>query len=190
MKRVARSLLIDPHVDDESHRELVATWIRKGRKMNEQILSWRENDEITERDLRMPESARVWIADDDEDIRSLVSSALLLDGYDVVETKDGRETMQRMRQALEAPLQLPDLIVMDVLMPHYSGLRILYELRQAQWNTPVIMMTGLPHEAVLERAMELGAIAVLTKPFRVDDLRAAVLKASRSVGHTRSTEIN
>nr|MBP9114236.1 hypothetical protein [Polyangiaceae bacterium] len=68
MKRVARSLLIDPHVDDESHRELVATWIRKGRKMNEQILSWRENEEITERDLRMPESARVWIADDDEDI--------------------------------------------------------------------------------------------------------------------------
>lgn len=162
----------------------------KGTQMNENILGWRENEEITERDLRLPESARVWIADDDEDIRSLVSSALLLDGYDVVETKDGRETMQRMRQALQTPLQLPDLIVMDVLMPHYSGLRILYELRQAHWNTPVILMTGFPHEAVIERATELGAIEVLTKPFRVEDLRAAVLKASRPAGHTRSTAIN
>ena len=132
---------------------------------------------------RMP-PARVLLIDDCSDNRFIVEAYL----EDLSIVLHYAETAAIGIEDFEAsPF---DLVLMDVLMPHYSGLRILYELRQAQWNTPVIMMTGLPHEAVLERAMELGAIAVLTKPFRVDDLRTAVLKASRSVGHTRSTEIN
>ncbi len=131
-------------------------------------------------------SARVWIADDDEDMRTLLSAALQRDGYDVTETKDGRETMQHIRQAFDFPMRLPDLIVMDVLMPHYSGLGVLMELRRARWFTPVIIMTAFPDDVVVQRAKDLGAIAVFKKPFNMDSLRTAVLNASLLNAHARA----
>jgi two-component system, response regulator, stage 0 sporulation protein F len=129
---------------------------------------------------------RIFVADDDEDMRILVSHALKKDGYEVVELKDGLEMMNRIQHAFEFPLQLPDLIVMDVLMPRYSGLGILAALRRARWFTPVILMTGLTDDAVFERSKELGAISVFRKPFDIDTLRTAVLNASLTSARTLS----
>jgi DNA-binding response OmpR family regulator len=121
---------------------------------------------------------RVFVADDDADLRTLVASALRKDGYDVIELCDGLEMMVQIHAAFEFPLKLPDLIVMDVMMPRYSGLGILMALRRARWFTPVIMMTGLSDESVFERAKELGALQIFRKPFDLQRLRAAVLNAS------------
>ena len=121
--------------------------------------------------------ARVFVCEDDDDMRLLVAEVFRQDGYDVVEMRDGRETLEGISRAFQFPIELPDLIVMDLLMPHCSGLGILTALRRANWRTPVIVITGFSHGSVLDRARDLGAAAVLRKPFSLDELRAAALES-------------
>jgi two-component system, response regulator, stage 0 sporulation protein F len=127
---------------------------------------------------------RVLLSDDDDDMRVLLSHMLTIDGFEVVESKDGLDTMNRLQDACDGAQGLPDLLILDVLMPHYSGLGVLTALRQAHWSTPVIVMTSFAHESVATRARQLGAVAVFRKPFDVDDLRTAALNAS--LGHFRA----
>jgi len=137
------------------------------------------DSEIVERRERpAPENAfaRVFVCDDDDDMRLLVADAFRLDGYDVVEMRDGRETLEGISRAFQRPMELPDLIVMDLLMPYCSGLGILTALRRANWRTPVIVITGFSHDSVIDKARDLGAAAVLRKPFSLEELRAVALE--------------
>jgi len=61
-------------------------------------------------------------------------------------------------------VRAPDVILMDVRMPHRSGLELLLALRLAEWETPVILMTGFGDANVHARAEEFGAQAMLDKP--------------------------
>lgn len=120
----------------------------------------------------------VLVADDDEDMRSLVVEALRLDGYQVVEARDGAELLDYLRGALADPTHArPDVVVTDVLMPKLSGLGVLDALHRAAWNVPVILMTAMGDDSVHTLARRLGAVCVLRKPLDVDDLRTAVLNA-------------
>jgi CheY-like chemotaxis protein len=119
----------------------------------------------------------VLVADDDEDIRSLVAEALRADGYRVIEARDGAELLEHLRGALDESGARPDVVVTDVLMPKLSGLGVLDALRRAQWNVPVILMTVLGDGSVHTLARRLGAVGVLKKPLDLDDLRTAVLNA-------------
>jgi CheY-like chemotaxis protein len=91
--------------------------------------------------------------------------------YDVELVHDGRSALERVRS--EAPI---DLILLDILMPHVSGLEVLAELRQLPHRqaTPVIMLTAKGQEADRERAAELGATDFLTKPFSPKKLLARI----------------
>jgi DNA-binding response OmpR family regulator len=66
-----------------------------------------------------------------------------------------------------------DLILTDVHMPGCSGLDVIEVLRDADWKTPVIVMTAFGDDETRARAEQLGAV-MLEKPFRLDSLRAAV----------------
>ena len=131
---------------------------------------------MTGRSERAP--LTVLVADDDEDMRSLVAETLRSEGYRVVEAHDGAELLDHLRGALNGSSARPDLVVTDVLMPKLSGLGVLDALRRAQWNVPVIMMTVMGDGSVHTLARRLGAVCVLRKPFDTVDLRAAVLDAS------------
>lgn len=134
---------------------------------------------------------RVLLAEDDPDLRALIRAALSHDGYEVVDVADGAEVLDRLQNAIDCPLTLPDVIVMDVIMPGYSGLGVLTALRRASWTTPVIMMSAIDEPSIAEKARVLGATAFFKKPFKIDDLRTAVVNASISgrgawpVGETR-----
>ena len=130
---------------------------------------------------------RVFLSDDDDDMRALLSHVLASDGFEVIESRDGLDTMNRLQDACDGAEGLPDLLILDVLMPHYSGLGVLTALRQAHWSTPVIVMTGFAHESVATRARQLGAVAVFRKPFDLDDLRTAALNASLGRFRTKPT---
>ena len=125
---------------------------------------------------RMPST--IFLAEDDDDMRSLISLALRNDGYDVVEAKDGAELLDLLAGASAAPMQRPDIIVTDVLMPCYSGLGVLAALHKSAWNVPVILITARRDEGVVKDALRLGAAAVVHKPFDIDDLRTAILNVS------------
>ena len=126
---------------------------------------------------REPRATRVFVAEDDADLRLLIGMALRRDGYEVIEAADGLELLDCLQDALTFPLNMPDVIITDVMMPRYSGLGVLRALRRAKWFTPVIVVSATGQKN-LEQARELGATAFLKKPFNIDDLRTAVVNAS------------
>lgn len=125
---------------------------------------------------RMPST--IFLAEDDDDMRALISMSLQNDGYDVIEAKDGAELLDLLAGASASPMRRPDIIVSDVLMPCYSGLGVLAALHKSSWNIPVILITARRDESVIRDAMRLGASAVVHKPFDIDDLRTAILNVS------------
>jgi CheY-like chemotaxis protein len=129
-----------------------------------------------EESLRMPTT--IFLAEDDDDMRALISAALRSDGYDVIEAKDGTELLDLLAGASSSPMKRPDIIVSDVLMPGYSGLGVLAALHKSAWKVPVILITARRDDAVALDAMRLGASAVVRKPFDIDDLRTTILSVS------------
>jgi CheY-like chemotaxis protein/phosphoribosyl 1,2-cyclic phosphodiesterase len=113
---------------------------------------------------------RVLVVDDDPDIRTLAAKALTQDGHTVSEASSGREAL-----ALIAS-QVPDLLVLDLLMPEQGGLEVLSILRSvpATAAVPVVVLRAL-HDVFNTRAgFELGANDYVTKPFSIPQLAARV----------------
>jgi CheY-like chemotaxis protein len=116
---------------------------------------------------------RVLVADDDEDMRHLVSHALRKDDWDVVEAADGEALLDYVGASMlgEPHAKRPELIISDIRMPGFSGLQILAGLKRAQLATPVVLMTALSDQQVYTDAERLGAAAIFRKPFDPDQLR-------------------
>ena len=115
----------------------------------------------------MSERQTILVVEDDEDLRRLFRTALALAGYDVVEAGDGLEALQRIDQVL------PDLVVLDLLLPGMSGMVVQQELA-AQALTrqiPVVVITGTAIEPE-----SLDVACLLRKPVSPDDLIEAVRK--------------
>jgi DNA-binding response OmpR family regulator len=112
----------------------------------------------------------VLVADDDEDIRSLVTFRLERAGYRVVTAADGEHALSL---ALE---HSPDLAILDVMMPRLDGYELTRRLRQheATKSIPVILLTARAQEADVERGFEVGADDYIRKPFSPQELRARV----------------
>lgn len=127
--------------------------------------------------------ARILLAEDDFELRRMLSMLLSADGYEVVEVTDGQQLLDYLsqRRAEDSAEAEPDLIISDVCMPQVDGLEVLERLRNAQVPTPVVLMTAFANAAIFDQADELGAVTLLTKPFELDDLRMIVLNlADRS----------
>jgi two-component system response regulator (stage 0 sporulation protein F) len=127
----------------------------------------------------MPTSPRVFIADDDADMRRLIRLALEKDGCEVFEARDGAELIDLLDGVEIGAGDVPDVVITDVYMPNFSGLGVLRTLRQARSHLPVILITVDPVQAVQSDARQWGAAAVFAKPFDLEDLRTAVANARR-----------
>ena len=114
---------------------------------------------------------RVLVVDDEPYIGRIIQLKLEAGPYTVELLQDGRAALDRLRGSTAV-----DLILLDIMMPHASGLEVLAELRRLphRQDTPVIMLTAKGHEADRERAAELGATDFLTKPFSPKKLLARI----------------
>ncbi len=122
----------------------------------------------------------VLVAEDQTEMRAMMSELLRRRGFEVVEAQDGQQLINRLRERLEqASATPPRLIITDVRMPGCSGLEVLTRLRRFDWVTPVILITAFPEEAVVREALRLGASLVLDKPFDLEDLVAAAERLTR-----------
>ena len=113
---------------------------------------------------------RVLIADDEASMRTLVARAIAMDGHDTVTAEDGAEALE----ILSREAGKFDLLLTDIQMPVMDGIA----LALADFPTlTILLMTGFADQR--ERASGLNAIAhdVITKPFSVADIRAAVAGA-------------
>src|SRR5688572_16589676 len=119
----------------------------------------------------------ILIVDDDAETRRLLQEYLQKQGYRVSAAADGKA----LRGALDAAL--PDLIVLDLMLPGDDGLRLCRDLR-AQSNVPVIMLTARGEETDRIVGLEMGADDYLAKPFNPRELLArirSVLRRARAL---------
>ncbi len=117
---------------------------------------------------------RVLLAEDNDDMRALITEVLARDGYEVVAVSDGGRLLVSVARAYDNghPHEEFDLIVSDVRMPVCDGFQILEELRRALWPTPAIIVTAHADERTRAHAWALGAV-LLHKPFDIEALRKA-----------------
>jgi len=116
------------------------------------------------------ETPLVLVADDEEDIRALVAFRLKRAGYEVITAADGEEAL------LLATTRLPDLAVLDMMMPKATGLEVTHSMREqaATKDIPVILLTARAQEVDVQRGFEAGADDYVKKPFSPHDLQARV----------------
>jgi two-component system, LuxR family, response regulator FixJ len=114
--------------------------------------------------------ARVYVVDDDPDLRDGVSHSLSEAGYEARSFASGEALLQAY------PQLLPGCIVVDMVMPDMSGLELQRRLLIEGCRWPVIMLTGNASRPAVTRAIESGAVAFLEKPVREVELLAAVMK--------------
>lgn len=124
----------------------------------------------------MPSAHRhVVLAEDDQEMRTLVAHALREDGANVEEIANGRDLLDRVSAALDATATMPDLFVSDVRMPGGSGLDMLRELRRRGCEVPVVLLTGFADEDLHAEVRSFSRATLLDKPFDLDDLVDSVL---------------
>lgn len=118
-----------------------------------------------------PAQRRVLVADDEPHIGHIIRIKLEQGPYQVVLVSDGREALEHLRG--DEPI---DVVLLDIMMPHASGLEVLAEARQMphRAGTPVIILTAKGQDADRRQAMELGATDFFTKPFSPKKLLARV----------------
>ena len=123
----------------------------------------------------MDRRARVLVVDDDATIRRLLCAALEGAGYEATCAGDGEEALRLLRGPPERRLR-PDAIVLDLSMPGVSGMAFARRYRRMRLiRAPIIVLSGDADAA--ERAEEMGAVAMIGKPFDVDALLMAVGRA-------------
>jgi len=108
---------------------------------------------------------RIMVVDDEERIVRFIRLNLEQDGFQVVEAFSGKQAMDKLRQTL------PDLILLDVMLPDLDGFEVLRMVRENH-EIPVIMLTAKTEEDDRVRGLELGADDYVTKPFSVRELTA------------------
>lgn len=109
----------------------------------------------------------ILVVDDEPRMTRFIRMNLELEGYRVIEAHDGLEALDKARTAL------PDLILLDVMMPELDGFETLRTLREVS-NVPVIMLTVRNDEEDKVRGLELGADDYVTKPFGTRELASRV----------------
>ena len=119
----------------------------------------------------------ILIADDEARMRRFMQMNLDLEGYRIIEASNGLEAINRVRE------DLPDLVLLDVMMPELDGFEALRIIRE-NFTVPVIMLTVRDDEADKVKGLELGADDYVTKPFSPREL------ASRIKAVLRRTEMD
>jgi CheY-like chemotaxis protein len=126
-------------------------------------------------------STAILLADDDDSFRQPLREVLEEEGYAVLETANGVETIELLASGADGDGPIPDVIVLDVNMPGCSGLGVLSVMQRFALRAPkVILVTGFVDPSIRAFATRLGAIHVMRKPVDLDLLLAEVLAAAKS----------
>jgi DNA-binding response OmpR family regulator len=116
---------------------------------------------------------RLLLAEDDGPFRFLLTSALREDGYLVVAVSNGVDLMDILGDSLSpdgtsAPF---DLVLSDLRMPGWPGMEALAEVGRNPGMPPLILFTAFGDDEIHKRALDIGALTLLDKPFDIDVLR-------------------
>ena len=114
------------------------------------------------------ESFKILAIEDNQDIRQLIAFILERDGYQVITAEDGISGLSLIKETK------PDLVLLDVMMPEFSGFEVLDAIRKDKNSkvreVPILMITSKSTVEDVDQALELGANGYLVKPFRPEKL--------------------
>jgi two-component system KDP operon response regulator KdpE len=119
---------------------------------------------------------KILAVDDEQRMVRFIQLNLEQDGFQVITAYNGKEALEQVRT------QLPDLILLDIMMPDINGFEVLRKIREVN-NVPVIMLTAKGEEDDRIQGLELGADDYITKPFSPRELVSrirAVLRRTKS----------
>lgn len=134
-------------------------------------------------EVNMPH--KILIVDDDPDILDALTMILESQDYEVVTARDGVEGLANLKA------EMPDLMILDLLMPKMDGFSVLKELQDSRWskyrNIPILILTSVREEASrrryeLETGLELGVDDYVEKPMPPDVLLERVERLIKKKG--------
>ena len=112
-------------------------------------------------------SKKILVCDDEPYILMALTDAVEMEGYECVTAINGKEALQKAREALT------DLIMLDIMMPFMDGFEVCRELKAdaTTRDIPVIMLTAKSQQIDIQKGKDAGADDYITKPFRPSTLR-------------------
>jgi DNA-binding NtrC family response regulator len=116
----------------------------------------------------MKTKGKVFLLDDEELIVSVLAKSLKREGYEVYPETETDGVIEKIKS------WDPDVLMMDIRMPDRSGVDILEEIRDSQIDTQVVMLTADDAVETAVKAMKLGAVDYLTKPFNTDEVTIVI----------------
>lgn len=127
----------------------------------------------------MMAKGKILVVEDERKIVSLVRAYLEREGYQVIEANDGWQALETFR------CQMPDLIILDLMLPEMDGLEVCRQIRHSS-EVPIIMLTARDEDADKLIGLELGADDYITKPFSPRELVARVKVVLRRARPTKT----
>ncbi|MCA9676323.1 MAG: sigma-54-dependent Fis family transcriptional regulator, partial [Myxococcales bacterium] len=118
----------------------------------------------------MSERARILVADDEPNLRRVLSAMLRREGHEVVQATDGAEALELMGGDV-------DVVITDLRMPRVDGMEVLRHAARSTPHVPVIMITAYGSVGQAVEAIKAGAFDYIEKPFEQDQIRAILDKA-------------
>ena len=114
-----------------------------------------------------PKKEKILVVDDEPNIRHILETRLTLRGYEVSLAADGEEAILMFHK------ELPDLVILDIMLPKLDGFGVCNELRKES-NVPIIMLTALGDISSRVTGLDFGADDYVLKPFSPKELEARI----------------
>ena len=122
-------------------------------------------------------SKKILVVDDEPDIVKLLEIQLKNCGYDVISAVNAKEALSRIEDGA------PDLMILDLMLPDFSGEEVCREVRKNENNIPIIMLTAKGEDVDRIVGKVVGANFYLTKPFNPHDLLKKIYKLLENKGN-------
>jgi two-component system, OmpR family, response regulator MprA len=126
---------------------------------------------------------KILLCEDDQGVRDALARALRFEGYLVTTAADGGEALEAVAN------EVPDLVILDVMMPYIDGLTACRRIRERHRTLPVLMLTARHEVSDRVAGLDAGADDYLVKPFALDELLARVRALLRRVSASGSTDV-
>ena len=131
--------------------------------------------------------SKILVVDDDRAINELIKVNLKLYGYDVIQAFDGVEGFALAKQ------EIPNLVILDVMMPNVDGYTVAQRIRQCEpiKNVPILMLTALSEISDKGKGFDIGVDDYLVKPFDMEELKMrvkALLKRTHQLPESLATK--
>lgn len=123
---------------------------------------------------------RILLAEDDDEMRDCLVELLDAAGFAVEPVASGTEMLEALSMAGEAGPDAPDVIITDVMMPGFSGINVIEELRAEGWRQPILVISGFDANTVSSRVERLRDVRFLPKPLDPPRVLALVAELVRA----------